>query len=101
MTADQERIVRELLGTLRDAYEGKRLPPLPALRKARAVLRLADAKPEGLTEPDQRLLDELEGFAKWGELVYPVTRIEPAMFAARRRAKRGAVSPVPATDWSD
>lgn len=90
----------DLLGSLRAAYEGHRLPPMAVVSKARAILRVVDAKPQGLTEADQQLLDDLHGYAKWGELVYPVSRVEPAMFAARRRAKRTRSSPLKA-DWGD
>lgn len=100
MTPEQEKLVGDLLGTLRAAYEGRRLPTLAVVSKARAVLRLAEAKPQGLTEADQQVLDDLHGFTKWGELVYPVSRVEPAVFAARRRSKRTRTSPMRA-DWAD
>jgi hypothetical protein len=100
VTPQQEKLVGDLLGTLRAAYEGHRLPRLATVSQARAVLRLADAKPQGLTEADQQVLDDLHGYAKWGELVYPVSRIEPAVFAARRRAKRSR-SGLLRADWGD
>jgi hypothetical protein len=100
VTPEQAKLVGDLLGALRAAHGGLRLPKLAVVSRARAVLRLADAKPQGLTEADQQVLDDLHGFTKWGELVYPVSRIEPAVFAARRRAKRSR-SGLLRADWGD
>lgn len=88
MTPHQQDILAGLLLPLRAAHQGGKLPHDALVQRARAVLRLADKDPRGLTEQDQVLLDELHGLTKWAGLVYPLTRLDPATFAAERRDKR-------------
>ena len=102
MTPKERERLQELLGPLRDAQANGKLPRNALIQSARAVIRYADANPGRFTEEDQRQLDELHGLACWAALLYPLTRVNPEMFASERRAKRGASEATPSRhDWVD
>jgi hypothetical protein len=101
LTPRQQEILEGLLQPLRAAYQGGKLPHNALVQRACAAVRQANDLP-GLTEADQLLLDELYGLAKWAGLIYPLTRLDPAMFAAERRAKRAqAPSAILDREWRD
>jgi hypothetical protein len=98
MTDPQSAFLAKLLGELRAAHEGsQRLAP-SSLRKARDFIRAADTGKLEVSEQEQRELDSLYGLLRWGELVYPMHRIDPELFARERRERR-MVRPVP--NWRD
>lgn len=98
MTEAERGALAALTAELRAAYEGsQRLTPA-ALTKARATIRAVDSGQLHATEHEQRELDTLYGLFRWGELVYPLHRIEPELFAAERRGRRMAR---PGPQWAD
>ena len=104
MTPEQFAAVEALVGQLRDAYQG--ISPLSpaAVHRARAIVRLVDHGRVSATEDEQQRLDALHGLVRWGQLAYPVLRVDPAMFAAQRRERRVGPPPAPRMtpgNWGD
>lgn len=89
MTPQQEALLVELTRHLEAAHGGREPLVNTSLLTARAMLRLADAGRLGVTEQDEKRLDTLHGLVRWGQLAYPLLRIDPEVFAAQRRARRG------------
>jgi hypothetical protein len=80
------------------AARGGREPLLhSSLASGRALLRGTQGHEAELTEGDHRRLDTLFGLVRWGELVYPLLRLDPWVFAEARRSSRVGRTPQPRT----
>src|SRR5262249_9370326 len=88
MNAPQRAHLEELLGLLRAAHGGTQRLASSSVIKAREFIRAADAGKLEVSAREQRELDALYGLLRWGELVYPIQRVDPELFARERRARR-------------
>lgn len=95
MTDKEEACLAQLTTHLGAAHAGREPLAHGKLVTARALLRLADGGRLELTEDDQQRLDALHGLVRWGQLAYPLLRVDPGVFAAERRARRGRSSLLP------
>jgi hypothetical protein len=94
----QAKFLTDLLQQMRAAHDGALLLSYSTVTSARALLRAADTGRLELTEDEKQQLDTLYGLVRWGQLVYPLQRLDPELFAKERRTKRAAPS---GPQWGD
>ncbi|MDB5898279.1 MAG: hypothetical protein JWP41_1881 [Ramlibacter sp.] len=102
MTPEQDRYVADLTRQLQEAHSGHQPLTPSVLRHARETIRSADSGRMELTEAEQERLDSLYGLVQWGQIALPLQRIDPAIFAKQRRARRGGdAGAAPLSGWGD
>lgn len=90
MNEEQDRLLTELTGQLTAAHAGRLPLAGTTIKSGRALLRAAWAREAELTEEDHDRLEKLFGLVRWGELVYPLLRMDPWVFAEALRSSRRA-----------